>query len=156
MTRATRAAALLIVSCALLVVPAGAIANPPTLAGIEDEVMCTVCGVPLSMAREAPAAKRQRALIAQLIAEGKTSDQIKAELVKTYGNTVLAVPAKSGFDLAAWLVPIIVVIVGLILLLLLLITWKRHRPPSDDTAQQSAQLSAEDTARVDAALADED
>ena len=132
-----------------------AVAERPTLAGIEDEVMCTVCGVPLSMAREAPAAKRERALIEELIASGKSQSQIKDELVATYGDAVLAVPPKRGFNLIAWLVPLIAVIAGVAVLVLVLLAWRR-RPASVSDGGPQASLSAEDSARVDAALSDRD
>ena len=57
---------------------------------------------PLRLARRPTASAPSSA--AQ-IAEGKTKDQIKDELVAQYGTAVLAEPPKSGFDLTAWLVP---------------------------------------------------
>ena len=45
---------------------------------------------------EAPQAEQQRDLINELIAEGMTKDQIKAELVAEYGPEVLAVPERRG------------------------------------------------------------
>lgn len=133
-----------------------AAAATPTLAGIEDEVMCTVCGVPLSMAREAPAAKRQRALIAGLIAQGKSKEQIKEILVASYGPGVLAVPAKKGFDLIAWLVPIAALIAGLLLLIVLTLVWRGRRPEKTDRSTNPVpKLDPEDAARVEAALAED-
>ena len=76
------------------------------LADIEDEVMCTVCGVPLELALEAPQAEAERDFIRELIAEGRTKEEIKDALVVEYGENVLAVPGTEGFDLAAWLIPI--------------------------------------------------
>lgn len=141
------AAALLLVT----VMQASTAAATPTLAEIEDEVMCTVCGVPLSMAREAPAAKRERALIEQLIAAGKSKDEIKAELVATYGSPVLAVPGEEGFDLVAWLVPITSVIVAVALLALLLVRWRRRSGKANDQPPVTA-LDPDDAARVEAEL----
>ena len=101
----------LFLCAALLAAPAAAFASDvhPTLAEVEDEVMCTVCGVPLSLAREAPAAKRERVLISQLIASGKTKQQVLDALVSEYGDQVLAKPKSQGFDLWAWLVPILLI-----------------------------------------------
>lgn len=129
-----------------------------TLAEVEEEVMCTVCGVPLSMAREAPAAKRERALIQQLIAEGRTKEEIKDELVATYGDDVLMLPAKSGFDLVAWLVPLGLLLVGLLLLGGLLLTWKRRgsSPGDGDRPAPTPPLSRSDAELVDAALRERD
>ena len=85
--------------------PRSGAAEPRTdLADIEDEVMCPICGTALGLS-EAPQADRQREFIRELIAEGRTKDEIKDALVEEYGEEVLAVPQAEGFDLAAWFVP---------------------------------------------------
>ena len=54
-----------------LALPAAALAaecTPTTsVADLEDEVMCPLCGTSLGLAREAPQARRQRAYIARLV-----------------------------------------------------------------------------------------
>jgi cytochrome c-type biogenesis protein CcmH/NrfF len=77
-----------------------------SLPDIEDEVMCPICGTLLAES-QSPQADRERALIRRLIAEGKDKDQIKDALVAEYGSNVLATPSGSGFDLFAWLVPVV-------------------------------------------------
>jgi len=107
------------------------------------------------MAREAPAAKRERALIQQLIAVGKTEQQIKDELVATYGNSVLIEPTKKGFDLVAWLVPVVLTIASAALLVWLLLRWRRSSP--DRMAPTRVEeLSEPDAQLVDAALRNSD
>ncbi len=83
-----------------------------SLADLEDEVMCVVCGVTLELATEAPQAIQERQFIRELIAEGLTKDEVKDRLVDEFGSEVLAVPDGSGFDLVAWLVPGLVLIVA--------------------------------------------
>src|SRR5438094_430461 len=75
-----------------------------SLADIEDEVMCPVCGTLLELS-DSPQAQRERAYINTLIAQGKTKQQIEDALVEQYGPNVLATPSGSGFDLTAWIVP---------------------------------------------------
>lgn len=77
-----------------------------SLPDIEDEVMCPICGTILE-ASNAPQAERQRAFIRARIDSGQDKEQIKAALVDEFGRDVLAVPDKSGFDLLAWVVPIV-------------------------------------------------
>ena len=89
-----------------LAAPAQAATPQTTLTEIEGEVMCPICGTLLELA-ESPQSERERALISRLIAEGRTKGEIKDELVAQYGDRVLALPQGSGFDLSAYLVPVI-------------------------------------------------
>jgi cytochrome c-type biogenesis protein CcmH len=93
---------------ALAIVAAVALASPPlasaqdcprtTLADIEDEVMCPICGTPLALATEAPQAQRQRAYIERQVANCRSKDEIKQALVAQFGESVLALPGDEGDD----------------------------------------------------------
>ncbi len=149
MTR--RAPLLLLLLCAALALAA---APQTTLSDIEDEVMCPVCGVALNIA-ESPQADDQRALIRDLIADGLTKDEIKAELVAEYGRAVLADPDDEGFSIANWLVPAAVVVVLLGTALALLPRWRRRQREAvatEPAAATGAPLDAEDARRLDADL----
>ena len=98
------ALALLTTAAAALPTPAPAAAPQTTTVDVEDEVMCVTCGVPLNIA-ESPQAPEQRELIAELVAEGRTKDEVKQALVAEYGERVLAVPGDEGFELTAWVLP---------------------------------------------------
>lgn len=102
-----RVAALGAIALLLLTAPAALAAACPktSLADIEDEVMCPVCGTSLELASEAPQAQRQRAEIERLVATCASKDEIKDRLVAELGEGVLALPDDSGFDLAAYVVP---------------------------------------------------
>ena len=97
---------------ALLPAPA-AIAAPAraSLPDIEDEVMCPICGTLLELS-ESPQADRERVFIHEQIAAGKDKQQIKDALVAQYGEEVLATPKGSGFDLTAYLIPILAVMIA--------------------------------------------
>ena len=151
----SKALAAALMAAAMLASAPVASASQPTLAGIEDQVMCTVCGVPLSMAREAPAAKRERVLIRSLIDQGLSEEQIKAQLVSTYGREVLVEPGGTGFDIWAWLVPIALTAGGVALLAWLLLSWRRVA--TDHPAGRAPNgLSEDDSRLVDAALREAD
>ncbi len=124
-----RAAALGAIVAFVALTPAAAIAQEasPTLADIEDEVMCVQCGTPLNLSTAA-VADRERAFIEQEIARGKTKEEIKDELVARFGPSVLALPDDDGFGLAAYLVPVSVVVAALIGVLLALRRWRRGEP----------------------------
>jgi cytochrome c-type biogenesis protein CcmH len=86
--------------------PASACRPRTSVADVEDEVMCLVCGVPLSLATDSPQAQRERALIARRAAACWTKRRIKSELVADYGSAVLVAPPGDGFGVSAWLVPL--------------------------------------------------
>lgn len=150
-----RRAAVLVALALLVAGPAaGAIAAacPKTsLAEIEHEVMCPVCGVPLSLATEAPQAQRERAFIQREVASCKSKSQIKAELRAQFGDRVLALPPSKGFDIAAYVVPAAVVLAGLAVIALLFLR-KRRRGVEPDAVATRPALAGEDAARLEADL----
>ena len=137
------------IACAALL-PAAAAAANASLPDIEDEVMCTICGTTLQLS-DSPQAERERVFINELIAEGKTKDEIKAALVDEYGPEVLAVPSDDGFDLVGgWILPVVGVIVGALLVALAARRWRRDQrreeaqtaPPAgpDPTSDEAKRL----------------
>jgi cytochrome c-type biogenesis protein CcmH len=110
-----RLALVLLATVIALAAPTAATAaNCPktTLAAIEAEVMCPVCGTPLGLATEAPQANRERALIQRLIDRCRSKDEIKEILVAQYGPGVLALPEAEGFNLGAYLIPALAVLLA--------------------------------------------
>jgi cytochrome c-type biogenesis protein CcmH/NrfF len=146
------AAALVLLSLALA--PAALGQEPQTsLPDIEDEVMCPICGVPLEHATEAPQAIQEREFIRERIAQGKTKDEIKDDLVAEFGPQVLAVPDTEGFDLAAWLVPGIALLIAAVAIFIGLRRWRREGGGGGPTEPPGEPLSDEDSERLDADLA---
>ncbi|MDQ3647798.1 MAG: cytochrome c-type biogenesis protein CcmH [Actinomycetota bacterium] len=106
---------LLAALAAALLAPAGAMAAscPQASVGdLEDEVQCLDCGVPLQLATESPQANRQRALIGRLVDSCRSKEEIKDRLVAEFGPRVLTTPDDEGFDLVAWLVPVLALLAG--------------------------------------------
>ena len=127
---AGRAPWLLVALLALLLVPGAAFAAecPRTsLADVEDEVMCPVCGTPLALAAEAPQAERERELIQGLVERCQSKAQIKARLEAEFGQDVVAVPGGSGFDLAAYLVPVLAILLAGGAVTATALQWRRSR-----------------------------
>ena len=153
MSRRRAAACTLAVAAAVLalaVAPAGALAAacPRTsVADIEDEVMCPVCKTPLGLAQEAPQADRERAFILERVERCESKAEIKAALAAEFGDEVLAVPEDEGFDLAAYLVPLLAVAGGLAACALAVVRWRGRRAEATVPAagrQVSAQPSTGD------------
>jgi cytochrome c-type biogenesis protein CcmH len=137
----------------LLVAPAASLAACPktSLADVEDEVMCPVCGVPLGLATEAPQAQRERAFIQREAERCKSKQQIKNELVAQFGDRVLALPPQKGFDLAAYLVPAAILVLGAGAVATIAVT-RRRAGASATPAGTTSALAGDDAARLDADL----
>ncbi|MBS1868905.1 MAG: cytochrome c-type biogenesis protein CcmH [Actinobacteria bacterium] len=159
MSRARATALLVALALAAVATPAApaAAAQPKTtLPAMEQQVMCVVCRTPLAVAN-GPQADAERRQIRELIAQGKSEQQIKAALVAQYGERVLALPKASGFDLAVYLVPILLVALALALLAVALPRWRRHaRARAAAPAAAAPALSADDMRRLDEDLARHD
>jgi cytochrome c-type biogenesis protein CcmH len=151
-----RPLALLLLALALaLPASAGAAAPRASLPDIEDEVMCLECGTALNVS-VSDVADQERRFIAQLIAQGKTKAQIKDALVAEYGPKVLAEPAGDGFQLTAWIVPVLVALAALLLVVLTARRWRSARGAGGaigDADGGADAIDPDDERRLDAELA---
>ncbi len=133
-----------------LAVPAtAAVAACPqtSLADLEDEVMCTVCGTTLGLATEAPQAQRERAFILAQVERCRSKEEIKASVVAEYGPEGLADPEAEGFSLAAYLVPVLVILGGGGAVALAALRWRRGRTTGPNQPVPSAPTA--DATRLD-------
>jgi cytochrome c-type biogenesis protein CcmH len=140
-----RALALLLLALALT-----AAAPRASLTDVEDEVMCLECGTALNVSNS-QVADQEREFIAELIAQGKTKQQVKDALVAEYGPRVLAEPSDEGFQLTAWLVPVFAALGALALVGFTARRWRGARPADRDEAEPA--LDPDDERRLDAELA---
>jgi cytochrome c-type biogenesis protein CcmH len=142
-----------LLACALPLADATSAAAVPraSLPQIERQVMCVSCKIPLEVA-ESPQADRERAFIQALIDDGKDEAAIKHALVGQYGPAVLALPRDSGFDLAAYLVPLAAVLGLLGVLAVLLPRWRRRARVQAPAGAAPPSLNAADARRLDADL----
>jgi cytochrome c-type biogenesis protein CcmH len=141
-----------------LLAPAAAAAAAPKadLVDLEDEVMCVTCKVPLNIAEGSqPDSERNR--IRELIAEGKTKQQIKDTLVAELGPQVLALPDSHGIGITAYAIPLVLGAIVVAALALLVPRWRRRTPTgvatADGPSSGARELSDADAARLDADLA---
>lgn len=82
------------------------------------QLRCAVCqGVAIS---DSPAsmAQAQLAKVRELVAEGKTDDEIRAYFVQRYGEWVLLEPTKTGLNVVLWAGPLALLGIGLVVILM--------------------------------------
>jgi cytochrome c-type biogenesis protein CcmH len=152
---------LALLACGTLLASGASVTTAPTVAAvvkprttlpvIERQVMCVTCKIPLNVA-QSPQADRERAFIQSLIDDGRSEAQIKDALVGQYGRSALALPSDHGFDIAAYLVPLLAFLALVGALVVLLPKWRRHARAQAAREPPEQTLSATDTARLDADL----
>jgi cytochrome c-type biogenesis protein CcmH len=140
-----------VAALAALALAPGALASEarPTLTDLEDEIMCPVCPGETLEQSNTPAAQAVERFIAARIAAGDSKSEIKDKLVAQYGPRILAAPPKEGFDLLAWVLPLVGGLAGALVLALAAWRWSRKR----ESAPVEAPLDPEVERRLDRELA---
>jgi cytochrome c-type biogenesis protein CcmH len=111
----------------VLAAPAAASERHPTQGELENEVMCPVCYPETIAQSSSPVAQRIKKYIQGRIAAGDTKSEIESKLVAQFGPSILASPPKHGFDLLAWLLPLVGILGGAGVIGLLAWRWSRRR-----------------------------
>jgi cytochrome c-type biogenesis protein CcmH len=147
-----------VLAALLAAAPAPASQERPTLADLEDEIVCPVCTPETLEQSSSPVAERMRAFILRRIAAGDSKSEIKAKLVAEFGEGVLAAPPREGFNLLAWALPLAGVALALVLVTLLVRRrWLRTRaelPPRTEPSENGrAPLDPDLERRLDEELA---
>jgi cytochrome c-type biogenesis protein CcmH len=120
-------AVVLVVVALALAAPAAASERHPTLGELEGQLMCPICAGETLAQSDSPAAQRIKAYIQRRIEQGATRSQIKKELVAEWGTKILAAPPRHGFDLLAWVLPLVGLLGGAVMIGGLAWRWSRTR-----------------------------
>lgn len=142
---------LLVVAALVLAAPAAASEQHPTLPELENQIMCPVCAGETLAQSDSPAAAQVKRFIQGRIAAGDTRSEIKDKLVAEYGTRILAAPPKHGFDLVAWVLPIVGLLSAAGVLGFLAWQWSRSRfePAAELSSRNGQRLDPEMERRVD-------
>jgi cytochrome c-type biogenesis protein CcmH len=131
------AAALLLFSLSLWNVAVHAQQATPSddeVNAIARQLFCPVCeNTPLDVC-PTEACRQWRDLIRQMLAEGKTADEIKQYFVDNYGARVLSEPPRSGLNWLAYLVPPAAFLLGAFLLFRAFALWRRQAQVAAEAA----------------------
>jgi cytochrome c-type biogenesis protein CcmH len=143
---------LLALGLALVLAPAG-LAACPTVADLEDELICPTCKTTLDQS-DAPVARQIKAIVARRVEDCASKQQIKDELVADFGPSVLAAPPREGFHWLAWVLPPIGLLFAACVISILVWRWSRSRPAEDvANSNGSLPLDPELERRLDRELA---
>jgi cytochrome c-type biogenesis protein CcmH len=101
---------------------------------------CPICKDLSAADSPAPLAQQMREQIAQKLRAGESADQIRADFVASYGDSVLMSPPKRGLSAAVYALPTVVILAGLAIAVLLVRRWVRRveTAAEDDAAPMTA------------------
>ena len=132
MKRAVQIALMVVAALALM----GADVDRARFEKLGHEMVCT-CGCNQILLEcnhvGCPASEGMRKEMTAAMTSGKSDPEVLAVFVAKYGPTVLAAPTKSGFNLAAWIMPFALFLAGLGLAVLIVQRW-RFRPAAAGVA----------------------
>ena len=80
---------------------------------IDQMLMCPVCPAESIDQAQVPLARQMRQRVREMLSEGATRQEVLDYFADRYGQNVLASPPKSGFNLLAWVLPIVGVFAAL-------------------------------------------
>lgn len=130
MTRETRAVwlALLVGTSLLWTAPAaaqGIEVSDDQVNAIAKTLYCPVCeNVPLDVC-PTQACAQWRAVIRQMLEEGKTEEEIQQYFVEQYGARVLATPPPSGLNWLVYVIPLLAFVAGVYVVASAFRSWRR-------------------------------
>ena len=81
---------------------------------IDRMIMCPVCPAETIDQAQVEISFQMRAVIREMLAEGRTREEILNYFVDRYGADILAAPPKTGVNLVAWILPIVGVAAALV------------------------------------------
>jgi cytochrome c-type biogenesis protein CcmH len=121
---------------------------PPADAALEEEtsrvastLRCPVCqglsieDSPSDMARD------MRGIVKEQLAEGKSPAEVREYFVRGYGEWILLEPRAEGFNLAVYILPVVLLLGGAAFLVVLTRRWSRASPASATLAGDDPELA---------------
>ena len=135
----------------VLAAPAAACTPRASQAYLETRLVCIQCHTTLDES-DSTFAVEMKNEIARQIRLCRTNSQIIDSMVAQFGPAVLSTPQTHGFDLIAWVLPIVGILIAAAALAFGARTWAAAREPSNNLLLEEP-LAPEDEQRVDEELA---
>ena len=103
---------------------------------IAKQLYCPVCeNTPLDVC-PTEACHQWRELIRQMLAEGKTEQEIKDYFVANYGARVLSEPPRTGFNWLVYVIPPVLILAGAIFLFNAFRAWTKPKSAEAGAGQE--------------------
>jgi len=99
-----------------------------------DRLMCQCgCNEQLSVCamQNCSSATPMRAEIRERLLKGESADAIVAGFVARYGKQVLSAPTMEGFDITAWIMPLLIFVLGIVVVGWIVVRMARPLPAAE-------------------------
>lgn len=114
---------LILLGTTVLLVPGYACSNTEQALSLDEQaqeiyrsLMCPLCPGQTIDQSQSELSAQMRALVREKLEQGETREEILQFFVERYGESVLAAPVKSGFNLIVWVTPFSAILIGGIIL----------------------------------------
>lgn len=111
---------------------------------IDGELIAPCCWTQTVAEHKSEAAEQMKAQTRDMIAQGKSEDEILDQYVAQYGERILASPRARGFNLLLFVLPIAAVAVAGTAGTIWLLRRRRTRPPQPDIVAGTSERSGSD------------
>ena len=107
-------------------------------AEIESMLKCPVCRSQSVRTSRSFMAEDMSRRIRQMVAEGRSKEEIREYFVARYGDYIVLAPRKEGFTWTVWLLPFALVLGGAVTIVAVARRWRGTVPPPPPPARASA------------------
>lgn len=107
-------------------------------AEIESMLKCPVCRSQSVRTSRSFMAEDMSRRVRQMVAEGKSKEEIREYFVARYGDYIVLAPRKEGFTWTVWLLPFALVLGGAVTIVAVARRWHGRPPPPPPPAPSSA------------------
>ena len=121
---------------------------------IDGNLMSPCCWSGLVSRHDSQVAREIRQQTRQMLAAGKSEQEILDYYVSLYGERILASPRPRGFNLLVWILPCLLSVAGIAFLVLLLRYWTRRKPAMAEAGSAGSPLDESLQVRIDQELRD--
>ncbi len=128
--------------------------TPNEVEAVARTLYCPLCVGQRLDSCEIPLCQDMKREIAQMLAKGRTPEEIRAYFVEQYGPVVLGEPPRKGINWLAWVIPIIVLVAAVGYAGLKVRQWSQERALTGESIHITEHGEVEDeyTSQVDREL----